>query len=221
MAFVGHCVTIPYRFCCLARWISQNTTGIYSLSVHCAWTGQKICLLILKLQGNKGSPSFSELPALLPTADNWIWPRFWSLSRMIDAQLSASHRTLMTCIQNLFDLQHAFFAKLYSLGASWFLLTKIFTKKLQTSLLVPKWCHLQYMVSQPSFQEILWQPWKVNVTWILSHTGHLKTWLFQINWYFCFPFCQCRKLAEWKTSWKRLVRHINHTQEVSISAHWL
>lgn len=54
-------------------------------------------------------------------------------------------------IQNLFDLQHAFCAKSYSLGASWFLLTKIFTKKLQTPVLVYKWCHLQYLVRQPSF----------------------------------------------------------------------
>lgn len=39
-------------------------------------------------------------------------------------------------IQNLFDLQHAFCAKSHSLGASWFLLTKLFTKKLQISVLV-------------------------------------------------------------------------------------
>lgn len=40
------------------------------------------------------------------------------------------------CIQRLFDLKHAFRAKSFSLGVSWFLLTKMFTKKLQMSVIV-------------------------------------------------------------------------------------
>lgn len=121
---------------------------IYSLSVHSFSTGQKVCLFILKLQCNKGSPSFSACNPLTHYKGLDLI-QITVFIVMIDVLFSGSYHNLLTCASKI-----CLTLSILSLPSptAWecpaFCLLRHLPRTSKNSFTVWTWCHLQFMVQK-------------------------------------------------------------------------